>query len=364
MCSECGENKGKAVFTVGQWKRGDAERVCRECAARHRDTGEPYQCNVCRFWFSQEAFATKHRRNESTCYRVCCACEVQKPCHRCKVKKPMTEYTASAWKARHTERRICKACTKKGNWTCASCHRALAHMGFSAWLRHRPSGQDGTQICDECYRAKRWTCITAQGRRRLQKRRTTLRRREILQEVRAEVESMVRARQTVTGMEKESKPNMTQFQLCSIETKTSENANNRKRKSPAAGSETRSNGTSADATKEMLCVPKPRQDEGSSDISQRSEDPRAAEATTWQKYQCPYCQASTESTIKNGKVNVAGHCGKQFRVSNGQVARGNTHACPLCGTKVQSARAYGQIKCNHTKPNGKACPTTRWYVKR
>ena len=266
MCSECGENKGKAVFTVGQWKRGDAERVCRECAARHRDAGEPYQCNVCRFWFSQEAFATKHRRNESTCYRVCCACEVQKPCHRCKVKKPMTEYTASAWKARHTERRICKACTKKGNWTCASCHRALVHMGFSAWLRHRPSGQDGTQICDECYRAKRWTCITAQGRRRLQKRRTTLRRREILQEVRAEVESMVRARRTVTGMEKESKPNMTQFQLCSIETNTSENANNRKRKSPAAGSETRSNGTSADATKEMLCVPKPRQDEGSSDI--------------------------------------------------------------------------------------------------
>ena len=103
---------------------------------------------------------------------------------------------------------------------------------------------------------------------------------------------------------------------------------------------------------------------GQKGISQRSEDPRAAEATTWQKYQCPYCQASTESTIKNGKVNVAGHCGKQFRVSNGQVARGNTHACPLCGTKVQSARAYGQIKCNHTKPNGKACPTTRWYVKR
>ena len=143
---------------------------------------------------------------------------------------------------------------------------------------------------------------------------------------------------------------MTQFQLCSIETKTSENANNRKRKSPAAGSETRSNGTSADATKEMLCVPKPRQDEGSSDISQRSEEPRAAAATTWQKYQCPYCQASTESTIKNGKVNVAGHCGKQFRVSNGQVARGNTHACPLCGTKVQSARAY-TAKSNATTRN-------------
>ena len=86
------------------------------CTARHRDAGEPYQCNVCRFWFSEEAFPTKHRRNESTCYRVCSACEVQKPCHRCKVKKPVTEYTASAWKARNMERRICKACMQKGKW--------------------------------------------------------------------------------------------------------------------------------------------------------------------------------------------------------------------------------------------------------
>ena len=52
-CSECAENKGKTAFTVGQWRRGDADRVCRECTARHRDTGEPYQCNVCRFWFSE-----------------------------------------------------------------------------------------------------------------------------------------------------------------------------------------------------------------------------------------------------------------------------------------------------------------------
>ena len=160
-CGECAEAKGKAAFTVGQWKRGDAERVCRECTARHRDAGEPYQCNVCRFWFSEEAFPTKHRRNESTCYRVCSACEVQKPCHRCKVKKPVTEYTASAWKARNMERRICKACMQKGKWTCATCHLSLAHMAFSAWLRHRPSGRDGTQICDECYRARKLTCITA-----------------------------------------------------------------------------------------------------------------------------------------------------------------------------------------------------------
>ena len=347
-CGECAEKKG-----VGQWNRGDPERVCRECTARHRDAGEPYQCNVCRFWFSEAAFPTKHRRNESACYR----------CHRCKVKKTVTEYTASAWKARHTERRICKACTKTGNWTCAACHLSFAPMEFGAWLRRRPSGRDGTQICDDCNRAMKLTGLAAKARGRLQKRRTTLRRREILQEVRAEVERMVRAQRTVIGMEKEPKPNMTQFQP-SIATKTSESVNTRKRKSPWDGSETYSNGTGADAAKEIACVPKLRHDEGSRDRSQRSEKPRAVEAPTKQKYKCPYCQASTESAIKNGNVKVAGHCGKQFRVSNGQVARENTHACPQCGTKVQSARAYGQIKCSHTKPNGKACPTTRWYVKR
>ena len=41
-CGECAEKKGKTAFTVGQWNRGDPERVCRECTARHRDAGEPY----------------------------------------------------------------------------------------------------------------------------------------------------------------------------------------------------------------------------------------------------------------------------------------------------------------------------------
>ena len=167
---------------------------------------------------------------------------------------------------------------------------------------------------------------------------------------------------TVTGMEKEPKPNMTQLQP-SIAIETPESADSRKRKSRSAGSEPRSDGTSAAATKELLCVPKPPQDEGSSHISQGNASPRAAPATGWVKYQCPYCGASIESTIKNGKVKVTNHCGKQFRVSNGQVVRRHMHACLKCGTQVQSACARGRIQCNHEKPNGKACPTTWWYVK-
>ena len=352
-CGECAEKKGKTAFTVGQWNRGDPERVCRECTARHRDAGEPYQCNVCRFWFSEAAFPTKHRRNESACYRVCCACEVQKPCHRCKVKKPVTEYTASAWKARHTERRICKACTKTGNWTCAACHLSFAPMEFGAWLRRRPSGRDGTQICDDCNRAMKLTGLAAKARGRLQKRRTTLRRREILQEVRAEVERMVRAQRTVIGMEKEPKPNMTQFQP-SIATKTSGSVNTRKRKSPWDGSETYSNGTGADAAKEIACVPKLRHDEGSRDRSQRSEKPRAVEAPTKQKYKCPYCQASTESAIKNGNVKVAGHCGKRATVAN-NFASATDKSLAKTRTRAPSAAQ----RCNQHAPTAKSNAATQ-----
>ena len=76
------------------------------------------------------------------------------------------------------------------------------------------------------------------------------------------------------------------------------------------------------------------------------------------EYECPYCHAKTHSSIRTGKVQVAGHCGKQFRVRHGDVVRAFTHACPSCGTKVQSAKASGRIQSKHQKPNGKACPTT------
>ena len=81
------------------------------------------------------------------------------------------------------------------------------------------------------------------------------------------------------------------------------------------------------------------------------------------EYECPYCHAKTHSSIRTGKVQVAVHCGKQFRVRHGDVVRAFTHACPSCGTKVQSAKASGRIQSKHQKPNGKACPTTEWVRK-
>ena len=74
-------------------------------------------------------------------------------------------------------------------------------------------------------------------------------------------------------------------------------------------------------------------------------------------------QEKTYSSVRTGNVQVAGHCGKQFRVRNGVVVRSFTHACPRCGTEVQSAKASGRIQSQHKKPNGKACPTTEWVGK-
>ena len=94
------DNKGKTAFTIGQWNRLDAHRVCQECAARHRDAGEPHQCSVCKFLLSEEAFPATHRRNESSFYRICSACETQKPCYRCNATKSVAiGYPAAAWTA-------------------------------------------------------------------------------------------------------------------------------------------------------------------------------------------------------------------------------------------------------------------------
>ena len=88
------------------------------------------------------------------------------------------------------------------------------------------------------------------------------------------------------------------------------------------------------------------------------------EAKERNEYECPYCHAKTHSNVRTGKVQVAEHCGMQFRVRNGDVVRAFTHACPSCGTKVQSAKASGRIRIKHQKPtNGKACPTTVWVGK-
>ena len=81
------------------------------------------------------------------------------------------------------------------------------------------------------------------------------------------------------------------------------------------------------------------------------------------EYECPYCRVTIYSAVESGKVKAVGHCGQQFRVRNGVVARGFAHACPTCGQQIQSAKSIGRIKSTHKRPDGKTCPRTSWVVK-
>ena len=45
-------------------------------------------------------------------------------------------------------------------------------------------------------------------------------------------------------------------------------------------------------------------------------------------YECPFCHVTVHTSLETGEVHVSGHCGKQFRVRDGQVRRAFTHACP------------------------------------
>ena len=381
-CGECGENKNKAAFTVGQWNRKDADRVCRECTARHRDAGEPYQCSICRLWFSEEVFPMKHRRNANSFYRVCHACELRKPCYICHIKKAECEYSASAWKSRHADRRVCTACvgTKKakGQWTCAACHRSVWQHSFTMWRRRRHSGQDGTQVCDECYRTTTLKSVTAKARGRLRERRAKIRRRAIVEEVRAEIETMVRARSrqppspkprspkqtqppTAPGAERETKHNTAQPQpgVAAVP----ESAICRKRAL---------NGNEARSSAQPAPVPKRgRDNRPSTDVEDKTMSPPAADvggirgrhAKRMDReiiYTCPHCMMAVCSTTHNGTITTRTHCGKQFRVKNGQVIRPYRHMCPHCGTNVVSRKATGRIQVQHTMPNGKPCKTTQW----
>ena len=54
----------------------------------------------------------------------------QKPCFRCGVAKAEDAFGVAAWKARHADRRVCKACAVikvQGTWRCARSGRRALH---------------------------------------------------------------------------------------------------------------------------------------------------------------------------------------------------------------------------------------------
>ena len=152
MCRECRESKPRSGYSAGQWKRDADARVCRECVRNYAANNTPWQCNSCKAWKHEDAFARMYARPQCTFYRVCQTCEAQKRCYKCGTAKPESAFGAAAWKGRHADRRVCRDCAMKvkGAWRCAVCTERKARNDFSAWSRQRAAPQDGTQRCNAC----------------------------------------------------------------------------------------------------------------------------------------------------------------------------------------------------------------------
>ena len=135
-CCECRERKGIKAYTVGQWKRGEEARVCKECVWRHAQDGCPWQCSVCRTWGPEEAFPEKSQANKGRSYvRVCAACELCKTCYQCGKKLAGQHFPKVAWKARNADRRVCHACRTRTwqAWKCAQCAESQPKQNFKRY---------------------------------------------------------------------------------------------------------------------------------------------------------------------------------------------------------------------------------------
>ena len=226
----------------------------------------------------------------------------------------------------------------------------LGPFGFSAWLRCRPSGQqDGTQECNRCVQSHAVRRAAARARKRLETRRRTARQRA---QIRAEIASVVQKRKG-NDAKRHLPPAQPGIPVPGHDTSDGKRA---KLQNCKDAPETETSATAADRRRTGLG---PSQDET------RKDAPNGCRNTnvSWTHYICPYCQISVQSTVRDGNVQVRGHCSKQFRVRHGFVVCSNTHSCPTCGAAVQSSCARGRIRIKHKRPNGKACPTMQWQVK-
>ena len=92
---------------------------------------------------------------------------------------------------------------------------------------------------------------------------------------------------------------------------------------------------------------------------------QAQRVATWSAEPVPFSTFEPAKS-KGGWVGLEALAGigwVDVPARNGDVVRSFTHACPSCGTMVQSAKASGRLQIKHQKPNGKACPTTVWVGK-
>ena len=359
----CQQRKQKGAFTVGQWKRDEADRVCRECGRRYADAGAPWQCCICKVWHAEANFPPKYHRPQCTFYRVCQTCEERKPCVRCAVRKPEAAFGPAAWKARNVDRRICRECARKerGLWQCTTCNMRKELAQFSAWVAKRAAGQDGHQICNGCntlrvacryagrtnHRLARLRARAEQGRLRAvlpalpsdaTARGSDLDRRRRLVASPEVCSHLARARKLLAEEHRRGLVAEVRAQIASLATSALAFPQTQK------GSQTPPAHTTA--------KPAPT-----------SPGTVALEGKPSYTYVCPFCARQTQSSIHTGQIDHRQVCGNQFRVSDGLVqGRKHAHACPKCGTVVFSTKEVGRLQVQHTQPNGKPCRCCSWTV--
>ena len=354
-CHECGEMKRKDAFTKAQWKQ-ETYRVCKECTAQKREAGTPYRCTQCGLWHAATHFASKHQNPRWSMYRVCLSCDAKKQCFLCQTKQTKEYFSHVAWQTRDPKRRLCLQCQTKtrGSWKCAVCHQRRSRHHFSNFISRRPSGENGTQICDACHAAKLQHAVrkraAASSAARLEPLRKRIRRRHIIQETWEAIAANKKAR---THDHSTDPVEMRSADMASAGLLQASS----REKTVAAALTCEEKTTNEVATGQKM------------DAIHSSTQPRAVGPNTappqLHTYICPYCAKSVQSPVATGRVDHrrSKGCGKQFRVANGLLAgRTYSHACPTCGTVVHSTLASGQIRVTHRNPSGRQCRTNQWRV--
>ena len=153
-----------------------------------RQEHAPYRCTQCSLWHAAAHFASKHQNPRWSMYRVCLSCDAKKQCFFGQAKQTKEYFSHAAWQTRDPKRRLCLQCQAKtrGTWKCAVCHQRRSRSQFANFISTRPSGEDGTQICDTCHAAKLQHAVrkraAASSAARLEPLRKRFRHRGIIRE--------------------------------------------------------------------------------------------------------------------------------------------------------------------------------------
>ena len=332
--------------------------------------------------------------SEVLIFRVCLTCETQKPCARCAQRKPEAAFGAAAWKTRRAERRICCECAarERGFWRCANCGDRQSRSHFRLWLGHHGAKTHGHQTCNRCIGllvACRFAARTNFRLARLRARLSILESLDarIAQPLTAPVPCLAHDTAASTTQQQGTQPLRMPSQVHRRTAPTGRRATgisprmSRKRAREEAPSTTdaarRPNGRARSTPKQAYHYVCPRcNTHVCSTVRTGRVDHRGTcgkrfhvhdgqVAMKKHRYCCPWCKTHVSSAIHTGRVDHRTVCGNQFHVQEGVVAaatRRYAHRCPVCRTVVWSSLAFGRLRIAHASPSGKPCPNQAWNV--